>query len=571
MLVSEYIASFLYKKGIKDIFGYPGGMVTYLMDAFDRHPGLKTHLCYHEQGAAFAACGYAMEKNIPGVAYATSGPGATNLLTGIADAYFDSLPTIFITGQVNTYDLKANNIRQHGFQETDIVSMAKPVTKAAVQVDSAEHIAEVLEQLYDIAMSGRKGPVLLDLPMDVQRSKWDGFEPIQVNHCKSNQEHLALTAAEDVISALQNAKRPLLLIGAGVKQSGAVSLIRQLVHKLGVPTVSSMVAVDVLSHDELYYLGFVGAYGHRWANFATEKADMILSLGSRMDGRQTGSRLDWFAPHAELYRIDVDISELQQHVKSDEHTYCLDLSVFLTYLSALSAHLSDCDKSCWQDWVDVCTRMREKLNRLDQTPENDMMRSIGRLIPDDAIVTTDVGQNQVWLMQSLEFKNQKLLFSGGHGAMGFSVPAAIGACIASGRHPVYAFCGDGGFQMNIQELQTIVRENLPIKILLFNNHSLGMIRHFQEMYFDSNFVQTKAEHGYTVPDFIKIAEAYGIPAKYISCTEEFADTLQQDGPILYDISCRNDTYIYPKLAIHKPIYDQDPLMDRELLHELEKL
>lgn len=567
MLVSEYIASFLYSKGIKDVFGYPGGMVTYLMEAFDRHPQLTAHLCYHEQGAAFAACGYAMTKGIPGVAYATSGPGATNLLTGIADAYFDSIPTIFITGQVNTYDLKSSGVRQHGFQETDIVSMAKPVTKAAVQIRSPERIGVVLQRLYDIAMSGRKGPVLLDIPMDVQRSEWDGIEPAagEVRGISAAAEE----AAQEIRAAIEQAKRPLLLLGAGVKQSGAVAEARRLVSRLGIPTVTSMIAVDVLPYDDPYHLGFIGAYGHRWANFASEKADLILSLGSRMDARQTGSKLDWFAPGAKVYRVDVDEQELDQPLGHDERALHADLRAVLSAL--LDGSLDGYDKTRWQSWNDVCAEMRSRLDGMDETPENAMARELSRMVPEDAIVTTDVGQNQVWVSQSFEVKNQTILYSGGHGAMGFSLPAAVGACIASGHRPVYAFCGDGGLQMNIQELETIRRERLPIKILLLNNHSLGMIRHFQEMYFQSNFVQTKPEHGYTVPDFVKIAKAYGIPAETVTSIKDISVQLTSDGPAFYDILCRNDTYIYPKLAIHKPIYDQDPLMDRELLTKLKQL
>ena len=567
MLVSEYIASFLYSKGIKDVFGYPGGMVTYLMEAFDRHPHLTAHLCYHEQGAAFAACGYAMTKGIPGVAYATSGPGATNLLTGVADAYFDSIPALFITGQVNTYDLKNSGVRQHGFQETDIVSMVESVTKAAVQVRSPERIGEVLQRLYDIAMSDRKGPVLLDIPMNVQRSEWDGIEPAAETRCASSAA--ARRVAKEIRAALDRAERPLLLLGAGVKQSDSVAEVRRLVSRLGVPAVTSMIAVDVLPHDNPYNLGFIGAYGHRWANFATEKADLIIALGSRMDARQTGSRLDWFAPRAEVYRVDVDQQELERLVKDDEHALHADLRAVLSAL--LDGCLDGYDKTRWQSWNDVCAEMRSRLDGMDETPENAMVRELSRMVPEDAIVTTDVGQNQVWVSQSFEVKRQTILYSGGHGAMGFSLPAAVGACIASGRRPVYAFCGDGGLQMNIQELETIRRERLPIKILLLNNHSLGMIRHFQEMYFQSNFVQTKPEHGYTVPDFVKIAEAYGIPAGTVASIEDISDQLTSDGPAFLDILCRNDTYIYPKLAIHKPIYDQDPLMDRELLMKLKQL
>ena len=562
MLVSEYIVSFLAKQGIDHVFGYPGGMVTYLMDALDKNPDVQAHLCYHEQGAALAACGYGLTKGLPGVAYATSGPGATNLLTGIANAYFDSIPTIFLTGQVNTYDMKMGKERQHGFQETDIVSMAKTVTKEAVQVTRADEIPEVLTRLYQTAMSGRKGPVLLDIPMDVQRSMIDAEpEPVDLNSVYEVQ-----TAAIAIAERLKKAKHPLIIAGAGIRQADAVNVFRQFVGQIQVPVVTSMVAVDLLPSDYAMNLGFIGAYGHRWANFATEKADLLLVIGSRMDGRQTGSNKDWFAPQAKIIRIDVDGNELITKVKENEISYQVDLREVLKELSAC-----DWETDSWTEWRKICATLRLKLNTLDGTPENKWVERISGLIPAASLIATDVGQNQVWVAQSFNVRQQQILFSGGHGTMGFSLPAAIGASLAADRSLVYAFAGDGGFQMNIQELQTIVREKLPVKIMLMNNESLGMIRHFQEMYFASNFMQTKPNHGYTVPDFVRIAQAYGIKAMRIEKPEDFGDTLTSREPMLYDIQCGKDTYIFPKLAIKKPIYDQEPLMARDLLAEMKKL
>lgn len=562
MLVSEYIVSFLVEKGIKDVFGYPGGMVTYLMEAMDKNPQMTAHLCYHEQGAALAACGYGLVKGLPGVAYATSGPGATNLLTGIANAYFDSIPAIFLTGQVNTYDMKQGKERQKGFQETDIVAMAKPVTKAAMQVSKAEDVPRVLAELYAIAMEGRKGPVLLDIPMDVQRSELKNVVKLD----STTADFPSVVAeAEHVIKALGEAKRPLIIAGAGIRQSGSLKAFQSLVEKWQIPVVTSMVAVDILPRSSEFNLGFVGAYGHRWANFATEKADLLLVMGSRMDGRQTGSNKEWFAPHAQIIRIDVDEAELASAVKTGEFALHTDLHNLLVELDKIPVAFD------WSAWREVCQELRTRLSGMDGTSENKWVETISRSIPANAVVTTDVGQNQVWVAQSFAVRKQQILFSGGHGTMGFSLPAAIGASIAMGNAPVYAFTGDGGLQMNIQELQTVVREQLPIKILMMNNQSLGMIRHFQEMYFGSNFVQTKPNHGYTVPDFVKIARAYGLDARRIEQMSDFADTLQSSQSMLYDIRCQTDTYLFPKLAIKKPIYDQEPLMDRDLLAKMKRL
>ncbi len=560
MLVSEYIVSFLVKKGIHHVFGYPGGMVTYLMEALDKNPEIQAHLCYHEQGAALAACGYGQSTGLPGVAYATSGPGATNLLTGIANAYFDSTPAIFLTGQVNTYDMKQGKERQRGFQETDIVSMASPVTKAAVQVTHATEVPEVLARLYKIAMTGRKGPVLLDLPMDVQRGE------IEAGQIAVTVADESTDAVAKITEALRKAKRPLIIAGAGIRQSGGLREFRQFVQMAQIPVVTSMVAVDLLPRNSELNLGFIGAYGHRWANFATEKADLLLVLGSRLDGRQTGSNREWFAPNASVLRVEIDGEELMAKVKENELSYQADVRKVIQSLLA-----ENWQQENWSAWRKVCADLRTKLESMDGTPENKWVEVISELLPENALVTTDVGQNQVWVAQSFMVRKQQIMFSGGHGTMGFSLPAAIGASLANEQAIVYAFTGDGGLQMNIQELQTIAREKLPIKILLMNNESLGMIRHFQEMYFESNFVQTKPNHGYTLPDFTDIAKSYGIKARRIEKISDFEDTLTSREPMLYDICCRKDTYLLPKLAIKKPIYDQEPLMDRKLLAELKNM
>lgn len=565
MLVSEYIVSFFIEQGITDVYGYPGGMVTYLMEALSkRAPEICAHVCHHEQGAAFAAEGYARVKKIPGAAYATSGPGATNLLTGVADAYFDSIPCVFITGQVNVGELEHDpTVRQNGFQEMDIVSVASAITKYAVQIRRAEDVPAALDRAFHLAMEGRKGPVLLDIPMNVQRSELaENIIPVKQHQTESRSG--AQKVGQEIWRYIEKAERPLLLLGAGIRQSDVLIEARKLAAALKIPVVTSMVAVDVLETDSPYNLGFIGAYGHRWANIATAKADLILSLGSRLDGRQTGSNRSQFALNAKIIRVDIDGAELLKQFHEDDINYQADIKTVVPTLRELAEQIPY-NRS---RWLTLCQSIRQELMELDREPENLMLKAISRLIPKTAVVTADVGQHQVWAAQSFHIKQQQLLFSGGHGAMGFSLPAAIGACHASGRKPVYCITGDGGLQMNIQELQTIKREQLPIKILLFNNHSLGMIRHFQEMYFFSNFAQTTAANGYTTPDFCKVAEAYGIRAKIVTNIEDIGDAFYDDHPVLYNVLCRDTTYIYPKLAIHKPIYDQDKLMDRNLLQKL---
>ena len=567
MLVSDYIVSFLIDKGITDVFGYPGGMVTYLMDSFAKKKDLiKTHVCYHEQGASFNACGYAQVAGLPGVAYATSGPGATNLVTGIANAYFDSLPCIFVTGQVNTYESKGTlEVRQKGFQETDIVSIVKTITKYAVQITDPMKIKMELEKAFYLSMEGRRGPVLLDIPMDVQRSQideglLDGFNYDQnISGCKAYDD------AAYILRELGSAKQPLIIAGAGIKNSGMKDVFRKVVDKLQLPVVTSMIGVDCLESTSENKIGFIGAYGHRAANFATGKSDLIISLGSRLDCRQTGSNKDVFAQHAKIIRVDIDAGETTNKIKDNEKCLVCNLAKLLPDILELPYE----NNIAHMEWLKKCNFMKTALQTIDGEPENIVVKEISRYITEDAVITTDVGQNQVWVAQSFEVKKQQnILFSGGHGAMGYSLPAAIGAYYAC-RKPIICFTGDGGLQMNIQELQFVVRENIPIKIVLLNNKSLGMIRHFQEMYFDGNYTQTVNEEGYTVPDFCKIAEAYGINAYRItndfSCLKEL---FSNNEPVFLDVECGDKTYVFPKLAINRPIYDQEPLIDRELFNKL---
>lgn len=562
MKASEYIVEFLIGKGITDVFGYPGGMVTQLMDSFNKYSDrISAHVTYHEQGAAFAACGYAQTSGKPGVAYATSGPGATNLITGICDAFFDSIPMIFITGQVNSNESKGGyNVRQRGFQETDIISIVKPVTKYAVYVEKAEDIQSELEKAYHIAMTGRRGPVLIDIPMNVFRTEIEVKSSVLEEEKTEDNTDLVY----DVLSSsLSRAKSPVILIGGGIKSAGLEERVREAVKKLDLPVVSSMIAFDIM-RDYPHYYGFLGAYGARTANFIVAKSDLVISVGSRMDIRQVGARRENFAPGAGIIRFDIDAGELGYHVHADEETVCADINSVAKALERIE--LKD-----FSSWISVCDEIKKLLSDIDENRISSLIGNISEKVEDGSVITTDVGQNQVWVAQSFKIKpEQKVLFSGGHGAMGYSLPAAIGAYFGSGRKPVYCFTGDGGMQMNIQELQFIAREKLPIKMIVLNNNALGMIRHFQEMYFESRFFQTKPEGGYTAPDFTKIAEAYGIKAKRIE-TDQIDEIKWSEGPELLEVMIRENTYVVPKLEFGKPNQDQEPLLDRELYRKIMEL
>lgn len=568
MKVSDYIVEYLIKKEITDVFGYPGGMVTHLMESFRKYDEkISAHVTYHEQGAAFAACGYAQISGKVGVAYATSGPGATNLITGICNSYFDSIPCLFITGQVNTFESKGDmQVRQRGFQETEIVSMVKGVTKYAAYVETAEQIKFYLDRAFIEATTGRPGAVLLDIPMNIFQSE------IEIDQLKGYEIEMDAMKKEDIVKQLLKkelncVKRPCILIGNGIKISGRQDKLYQVVEKLQLPVVTSMIAFDIIQDSEWNY-GFIGAYGNREANFIVAKSDLVISIGSRLDVRQVGFKRENFAPNARIIRMDIDKGECANKIHEDEICICCCADEAIKALEGVEL-IND-----FFEWKNVCIKIRKELHGIDEKRPNKIITELSECIPKNTVITTDVGQNQVWVAQSFKLKSgQKVLFSGGHGAMGYSLPAAIGTFYGCGKNPVICLSGDGGFQMNIQELQFIARENIPIKIVILNNNALGMIRHFQEMYFNSEYFQTKPESGYSVPSFARVAEAYGIRGIQITDISQIENKKiwTDDEPILIEIVINEDTYVFPKLEFGKPNQDQEPLLSRGKYQELMNL
>lgn len=568
MKASDFVVEYLIEKKITDVFGYPGGMVTHLMDSFSKYEHkIKAHVTYNEQGAAFAACGYAQVTGKPGVAYATSGPGATNLITGICNAYMDSIPTIFITGQVNSFEQKGNmNVRQRGFQETDIVSMVKGITKYAVKINDADKLKECLDRAFYESLNGRMGPVLLDMAMDVMRTDIDvnklkGWIPC--NYEEKNM--LSEKSLQRIVSAITGAQRPVVLLGNGIDRAKDNTSWKNMLNHIGVPVVSSMIAVDIQTELDNYF-GFIGAYGDRTANFIVAKSDLVIAIGSRLDVRQVGAKRENFAPDSKIFRIDIDAGELEYKVHNDEVDIVADSYLALQCICKEWSRI----KPDYSSWRKTCGVIYKELHGHDDKNYNDFVRKISGLIGNNSVITTDVGQNQVWVAQSFDVKDgQRILFSGGHGAMGYSLPAAIGACIGSGKR-TYCFTGDGGLQMNIQELQFINREKLPITIILFNNNALGMIRHFQEMYFHDNYYQTVPSGGYDNPDFEKLSKAYGFDYKQIKETDDNI-SFDIDKPTFIEVVLNDKTYVFPKLEFGKPNQDQEPLLDRKLFNKLMEL
>lgn len=567
MKVTDYIIEYLVANEISDIFGYPGGVICHLIDSATKYSDkISIHTNYHEQASAFSACGYAQECGKLGVAFSTSGPGATNLVTGIANAYFDSVPVLFLSGQVDTYGLKGNlPIRQRGFQETDIVSMVKPVTKYAVRVDNPEDIVYELEKAVTVAFQGNPGPVLLDLPADVQRAE------IEISQCK----HYILEKQETIDyhemvkklnEKLSYSVRPCLLIGNGVKQSFSVDLLKEIIHKAHIPAVFSMPAFDTLPFDDVFNFGFIGANGHRFSNFVLGKSDLIITIGSRLDLKQVGNNRSEFAKQAQIIRIDIDEGNLCYKVHNDEIQIKSDIKNLLMYWSKSEI------PTVSQEWNSICKELKCRLMGYDNTDYTNLLRDFCKLLPDNTTITADVGQSEVWVAQQLQVKKrQSVHMSAGLGSMGYSLPAAIGSYYATNK-PVISFNGDGGIQMNIQELQFISRERLPITVVVINNKSLGMIRGFQEANFDKNYSQTTNETGYSAPDFSKIANAYGLNYEKIECKKDI-DTIDLNSgvPKLIELVIQGDTLLEPNFGRNGLIQDQRPYLDRMLFDELMKL
>lgn len=571
--ISDYLIDFLIEKQINKTFGYIGGAVAHIYHSIDKNPNMEIVNCIHEQGAGFAAEGYARSTGKTGVAFATSGPCATNFLTPIGSCYFDSVPTMFITGQVNTYEYKYDKpVRQIGFQETDIVSIVKPIVKYAVMVDKTEDVRYELEKAYFLSQDGRKGPVLVDIPMNIQRSEAD------IKSMKSffdSEEYKTLIEENkktDIYQQAQglinNSNRPVVLIGGGVRLSDACDVLLEFVSKYNIPVVYSLMGKDGISEDYKYNLGLIGSYGNRYGNLALANSDLIIVLGSRLDTRQTGTSLDTFAREAKIIQVDIDKNELGSKIKVDVEIN-KDVREFVENISSLELKI---DTSSWLDILKSYTNEFSSTVGIDKKVKvpNYVVSILSNYLKDE-VVSVDVGQHQMWIAQSLVTKkSQRVLFSGGMGAMGFALPCGIGACIGTENRTI-VIAGDGGIQMNIQELEVIKRRNLPIKIFVLNNKNLGMVRQFQELYFDKRYLGTIDD--YSVPNLVEITKAYGIKARKITdiktLEKEFEDIFSNNEPEFINIELPEElTTVEPKLIVNKPIEDMHPFIDKALLHSL---
>jgi acetolactate synthase-1/2/3 large subunit len=560
---SDWIAKFLASQGVGAVYEVAGGMIVNLIDALHRDGQVKIVACHHEQAAGFAAEGHARMDGVPGVALGTSGPGAINLLTALGSCHFDSTPAVFITGQVNRHERKLDRpIRQLGFQETDVAAMAAPIAKAAWRVETIEELPRRFEEAFRLARSGRPGPVLVDVPLDLQMAEVevpvpDGPVPLDPPH-----DPLTAEAAAQAVADLAAAERPLILAGGGLRAGRAVGAFRELVEALGVPVVNSLMGVDVLPFAHPLRVGMIGTYGNRWANIALSRCDALLVLGSRLDIRQTGADTDAFIAGGKIHHIDVDPGEINNRVTGVE-ALVQDLAPALADLAEAAKAGGPGDHA---EWAQEIADLREKWPDTGELPgieginPNQVMHQLAH--PSAAAYVADVGQHQMWAAQSVELQGeQRFLTSGGMGAMGSGLPLAVGAAIESGA-PVVSINGDGGFQLNIQELQTLARNHLPVKVVVLDNGSHGMVRQFQESYLDGRYQSTV--WGYSAPDFAAVAEAYAIPAQRVEDPAEVESAIaamwDHEGPYLLEIAIDLKANAYPKIAFGYPISEMEPFV-----------
>jgi len=565
MKASDYVAAYLHAQGVRQVFEVVGGMITHLLDSLGRQGNIQIVSVHHEQAAAFAADAVGRVTGRPAVAMATSGPGATNLLTGVASCYFDSSPAVFITGQVNRHEQKGDRpIRQLGFQETDIVPMAAPITKGAWRVQSAEDVPVLLEKAFTLAVSGRPGPVLLDIPMDVQRLEVNADPHAWPLGAHADEMGPDSSVLEDLLVDVSRAERPLVLAGGGIRSARVADLFRLLVERIRVPVVHSLMAVDGLPYEHPLRVGMIGSYGNRWANLALGRSDLLLVIGSRLDVRQTGSDTGAFKGDRIVYHVDCEDGEVNNRVTG----CCAILSHLRPFLNeALRISARTMFREPTQ-WTMEIKNLRDKwpdTRELQQTPginPNELMHQLSRASSAAVAYVADVGQHQMWAAQSLEVEaGQRFLTSGGMGAMGFGLPAAVGTAVARPGCPVVLVAGDGGFQLNIQELQTVVRNSLPVKMVVLNNRCHGMVRQFQQTYFHERYQSTY--WGYSTPDFCRVAQAYGINGCSISKSGEVEHALERmwedpSTPFLLEVAIDTFANAYPKIAFGHPMTEMEP-------------
>lgn len=544
---AQILLESLKKEGVDVLFGYPGGAVIDIYDELPRHPELKHVLVRHEQGAVHAADGYARASGKVGCCLVTSGPGATNTVTGIATAYCDSIPLVVFTGQVPT-----QLIGNDAFQEVDIVGITRPCTKHNFLVKDVRNLAKTIRQAFYLARSGRPGPVLVDLPKDIMQARTEFVWPEDIfmrsynPTYKPNLNQLRRTAEE-----LAKARKPIILAGGGVIMANASEVLCELAHELNIPVATTLMGLGAFPANGDLWLGMVGMHGTYAANMSINHADLLVCVGARFDDRVTG-RLQDFASHARIVHIDIDPTSIRKNVEVDVPVVGDCRQALEGILEICRAKMADTDWSGMHaDWLQTVHEWKANhplaYNKNGHIKPQQVIETMYSITKGDAIIATEVGQNQMWAAQFYTFtKPRTLLTSGGLGTMGYGFPAAIGAQFAFPDKLVINVAGDGSIQMNIQELATVVQKKIPVKVVILNNGHLGMVRQWQELFYNRNYSHTNME---AQPDFVKLAEAYGAEGYRISKPEELEDVLRKaltsPNPAFIDVMVEREENVYP--------------------------
>lgn len=535
---SQIVLEVLKEQGVDTVFGYPGGTILNIFDELYKYGDTFNHiLTAHEQGASHAADGYARATGKVGVCFATSGPGSTNLVTGIATAYMDSIPMVAITCNVGT-----SMIGRDSFQEVDIKGITMPITKHNYMVRNVEELADVLRNAFRIATSGRKGPVLVDIPKDITSAKCEYYPapkqqpdepPFPKNEC-----------IERAMKLLEDCKKPLIYLGGGAISADCSKEIREFAEKLDCPVVSSLMGLGAFNHDHELYVGLIGMHGRFESNKAAAQCDVLITCGARFSDRVAGNRVK-FAPKADVLHIDIDPAEMDKNVFSNYHLRG-DLKDVLPMLTkAISKH----SHTEWKEEINSWKRPFVQTQIDDYVNPQKVIEAVDENTPDDAIIVTDVGQHQLWAAQFYKYREPRtLLTSGGLGTMGYSMGAAMGAAFGCPDKKVVLFAGDGGFHMNLNELATMASYNIPVVMIIMNNKVLGMVRQWQKLFYGNRFADTDPNRK---TDFVKVAEAFGVKGMHINKNEEIDAVIKEavayNGPVVIDCRISPDSNVLPMI------------------------
>lgn len=535
---SQIVLEVLKEQGVDTVFGYPGGTILNIFDELYKYGDTFNHiLTAHEQGASHAADGYARATGKVGVCFATSGPGSTNLVTGIATAYMDSVPVVAITCNYAT-----SGLGRDSFQEVDITGITMPITKHNFMVKDVNELAATLRRAFEIAQSGRKGPVLVDIPKDITADicEYTPEPKIEITEYKQPKKH----CFERAVELISNAKKPLIYVGGGAILSNVGEDLITFAEKIDAPVVSSLMGLGAFPNGHLLHLGLIGMHGHFECNKAAHDCDVLIVAGARFSDRVAGNRAK-FAPNAEILHIDIDSAEMDKNIVSNYHLR----GNLAEVIPMLTRAVEQLDHSEWKAEIDGFKRPFNQLQIGDYVNPQTLIEAIDEKTADDTIVVTDVGQHQLWAAQFYKYKLPRtLLTSGGLGTMGYSMGAAMGAAVGCPDKRVIMFAGDGGFHMNLTELATMASYNIPVIMFIMNNTVLGMVRQWQKIFYGNRFSDTDPHRA---TDFVKVAEAFGVKGMRINTNDEIDAVLEEalkvNGPVVIECRISPDSNVLPMI------------------------